>query len=193
LEKKLYSLAAKDTIFVLSGSLPGGLGADTYRNLCLGLRGREGAQIFVDADGEPFRQALLASPDYIKPNRYELLQYFSAPPDTQEPRLVEYCRELLSSGVKLVALSMGGEGAIFVNKNAAYRSPPLSVPVRSTVGAGDSMTGALAYGLDQGFSPEQSMTLAMAASAAAVTTAGTKAPDLFLVRELEKKVQLYRL
>jgi 1-phosphofructokinase len=193
LEKKLSSLASKDTIFVLSGSLPAGLGADTYRNLCLALRGRNGSRVFVDADGEPLRQALLAAPDYIKPNRYELLQYFSAPPDTPEPRLVEFCRELLAKGLSFVALSMGEEGALFVTEAAAYRSPPLPVPVRSTVGAGDSMVAALAYGLDQGLSPEQSMTLAMAASAAAVTTAGTKAPDLALVKELETKVQLYRI
>ncbi|MDR1894364.1 MAG: 1-phosphofructokinase [Spirochaetales bacterium] len=193
LEKKLYSLAAKDTLFVLSGSLPQGLGADTYRNLCTALRGRKGARVFVDADGEPLRQALLGGPDYVKPNRYELLQYFSAPPDTPEPRLVDFCRELVSKGLGLAALSMGDEGALFVTKAAAYRAPPLSVPVHSTVGAGDSMVAALAYGLDVGLSPEQGMTLAVAASAAAVTTPGTKPPDLALIKELETKVELRQI
>jgi 1-phosphofructokinase len=193
LEKKLYALASKDTIFVLSGSLPRGLGPDTYRNVCRALRDRGGARVFIDADGEPLRQALDAAPDRVKPNRYELLQYFSAPPDTPEPRLVEFCRELLSKGVGFVALSMGAEGALFVTETAAYRAPPIPVPVCSTVGAGDSMVAALAYSMDRGLSPEQSMTLAMAASAAAVTTTGTKPPDLALVRELEAKVQLRRI
>ncbi|MDR1929054.1 MAG: 1-phosphofructokinase [Treponema sp.] len=193
LEKKLYSLASKDTIFVLSGSLPRGLGTDTYRNLCLALRGREGARVFVDADGEPLRQALLAPPDYIKPNRYEILQYFSAPPDTPETQLVEFCGELLNKGLSFVALSMGEDGAVFVSKTASYRAPPLRVPVRSTVGAGDSMVAALAYGMDRGLSQERCMTLAVAASAGAVTTEGTRPPDLALVRELEAQVQLRRI
>jgi 1-phosphofructokinase len=192
LEQKLFMYASRDTIFVLSGSLPLGLDAGTYRDLCHTLRER-GARVFVDADGEPFRQALLARPDYIKPNRYELLQYFSAPSDTPETALADYCRELLNKGVSFVALSMGEDGALFVTETACYRAPPLSVPVRSTVGAGDSMVAALAYGLDKGFKPEQSMTLAMAASAVAVTMPGTKPPDLALLKELETKVQLRRL
>jgi fructose-1-phosphate kinase PfkB-like protein len=55
------------------------------------------------------------------------------------------------------------------------------------------MVAALAYALDQGLSPERGMALAMAASAAAVTTAGTKPPPLALVRELETKVELRRI
>jgi 1-phosphofructokinase len=191
LEQKLFAYAARDVIFVLSGSLPRGPD-DVYLRLCRALRER-GARVFVDADGEPFRQALLAPPDYIKPNRYELLQYFSAPADTPEAALAEYCRELVGRGVSLAALSLGADGALFVTETACYRAPALSVPVRSTVGAGDSMVAALVYGLDKGLMPEQSMILAMAASAAAVTTPGTKAPDPALVRELETRVQLRRL
>jgi len=192
LEQKLFKYASREAIFVLSGSLPIGLDSGTYRDLCRALQAR-GARVFVDADGEPFRQALLAPPGYIKPNRYELLQYFSAPPDTPEITLAEYCRELLAKGVSFVALSMGEEGALFVSETACYRAPPLAVPIRSTVGAGDSMVAALAYSLEQGLSQEQSITLAMAASAAAVTTPGTKPPDLALIQKLATKVQLHRL
>ncbi|MDR1956806.1 MAG: 1-phosphofructokinase [Treponema sp.] len=196
LEQKLRGLAATGTVFVLSGSLPSGLPADTYKRLTLTLRSA-GAQVFVDADGAAFRSALEAPPDYIKPNRYELLQCFGlehdAPSGITEAGLIGLCRKLLERGVKLVALSLGAEGALFVSAEAAWRGEPLPVLVRSTVGAGDSMVGALAYGIAAGLPLEQSLALSMAASAAAVTTAGTNAPDRPAVETLLKQVLLRRL
>jgi 1-phosphofructokinase len=194
LEQKLSALAAAGNIFVLSGSLPQGIPADTYKNLCVSLRSA-GARVFVDADGEAFRRALEAPPDYIKPNRYELLQYFGEEDDGSptEAHLLGLLRKLLDRGVSLAALSMGAEGALFACPDAAWRAEALPVPVRSTVGAGDCMVGALAYGIERGLPWEECLALSMAASAGAVTTAGTKAPEVSMVEELLKQVRLRRV
>ncbi|MDR2768109.1 MAG: 1-phosphofructokinase family hexose kinase [Treponema sp.] len=198
LEQKLSGYGAKGNIIVLSGSLPAGLDADTYQKLSVMLRGA-GAAVFLDADGEALRRALESGPDgvpdYIKPNRYELLQYFGVTDDgtVTETRLAELCRALIGRGVKLAALSMGEAGAIFVNGEGVWRAPALPVQVRSSVGAGDSMTGALVRGFEQGLPLERCFALAMAASAGACTTEGTNPPSRALVDSLLTRTRIEKI
>jgi 1-phosphofructokinase len=195
MENKLSHYGVPGNTVALSGSLPASLGTDTYKRLCVLLR-RAGAAVFLDADGEALKHALQLEPDsipdYIKPNRFELLHYFGIPDDERVPeaRLAELCRSLIDKGVKLVALSMGGEGAIFASKNGVWRAAAIPVEARSTVGAGDSMVGALIYGFEQGLYEEQRFVLAMAASAGACATAGTNPPDRALVDELLQKTRI---
>ena len=197
MEQKLSDYGTEGAIVALSGSLPTGLDDNTYQQLSAMLR-RRGAAVFLDADGNALKYALSSSPDeipdYIKPNRNELLRYFDiSDHDTvSEEQLVELCQSLLNKGVKLVALSMGEIGAFFVNKNGIWRSDAIQTPIRSTVGAGDSMIGALAYGFEKRLDDEQCFALAMAASAAACTTKGTKAPERTLITALLSKVRLER-
>ncbi|MDR1127363.1 MAG: 1-phosphofructokinase family hexose kinase [Treponema sp.] len=198
LEQKLAGLAVKGNTIVLSGSLPAGLGKDTYKKLSAMLR-QSGAAVFLDADGDAFKLALEngsdAVPDYIKPNRFELLQYFGVADDDSilDAKLVELCRSLLEKGVKLVVLSMGEAGAIFVNRSGVWRAPALTVQVRSTVGAGDSMIGALVYGFASALPDEQCFALSMAASAGACTTEGTNPPDCLLVNKLLEQTRIERI
>jgi 1-phosphofructokinase len=146
--------------------------------------------VVVDADGEAFRQALEAPPQVIKPNRFELLQYYGLPKDAPDEKLPALCRPLLDKGVEWVALSMGSDGAMFFTPRKAARALALDLPVRSTVGAGDSMVGALAYALEAGLGFEDTIRLAMAASGGAATTEGTNPPSLQLVEELKMKVDI---
>ncbi|MDR0785741.1 MAG: 1-phosphofructokinase family hexose kinase [Treponema sp.] len=198
MENKLSGYGVQGNIVALSGSLPAGVGADTYKRLSALLR-RVGAAVFLDADGEAFKLALEngpdAVPDYVKPNRFELLQYFDVADDdsVSDAKLADLCRSLLDKGVKLVALSMGGDGAIFVNKNGVWRAPGLSVQARSTVGAGDGMTGALVYGFANALTDEQCFALALAASAGACTTEGTNPPKRALVDELLEQTRIERI
>jgi len=194
LEQKLLGYAAPGVFFVLSGSLPPGVPPETYRDLCKKLRGA-GAKIFVDADGPAFRLAMEAPPDFIKPNRHELLEFFGKDEGaaTSDADLAALCASVQARGAALTALSMGADGALFVAPGGVWRAPPLAVTVGSTVGAGDAMVGALTRALERGDSPEAAFTLAMAASAAAVTTAGTEAPDGALVEKLMAQVILRKL
>lgn len=198
LKEKLTAYAGKENTFVLSGSLCRGLQTDTYRTLC-GLLRSQGAAVFLDADGEALRSALEADaasvPDYIKPNRYEILKYFGVADDKQvtEDRLIDLSRTMLKKGIKLCALSMGDEGALFITNNGLWRSGPLNIRVQSSVGAGDSMVGALVYGFEDNLDAEQCFALAMAASAGACTTVGTNPPGRILVNELLTQVKLQQI
>jgi len=198
MEQKLSGYGKAGNTIILSGSLPPGLAKNSYQKLCAILR-RSKSKVFLDADGEAFKYALESGPeevpDFIKPNRHELIEYFGIEDDKNisEIKLVELCRSLLCKGIKLIALSMGKDGAMFVNKNGAWRSPALDVDVRSSVGAGDSMIGALVFGFEQQLSDEQGFALAMAASVAACTTDGTNAPGRVLVDSLMAKVRIEKI
>ncbi len=186
----LSQYAQKRSIFVLAGSMHNGAEADFYKKLTKSLKA-QGAHVFVDADGEAFAQALEAAPDFVKPNKEELLHYFykdsSKAVNTDD--LIVLCRQLVNDkGIGLVALSLGHEGAIFVNATKCLVAPALKVKTSSTVGAGDSMVGAVAYAMDQGYDLENTVRLAMASSAGAVTTEGTKAPTLECIMTLQEQV-----
>lgn len=59
-----------------------------------------------------------------------------------EPRAI--VQELLASGPKVVALKLGGEGALVANQDIIEHVPPFKVDVVDTTGAGDTFDAAFA-------------------------------------------------
>lgn len=192
LAEKLEGYAASGTLFVLAGSVGPGVPPELYRDLTRRLKQR-GAKVFVDADGPLFARALEAVPDIIKPNAFELAQYFGLDHTPDEKELIGLGCTLAERGVGLVCISMGGEGACFVQGEHVWRAPVLRVTPRSTVGAGDAMVAAIACGVDENLPVEDCLRLGMAVSAGAVTTRGTRPPDLETVHQLEPLVRLNRV
>jgi len=192
LVKKLISYSNSEAIFVLSGSLCRGLNVNFYADLTRIIH-KHGGVVLLDADGEAFRSAVEAKPDFIKPNVHELTEYFGTSEDVSKSELQNMCRSLMDTGISRIALSMGADGAMFFSEDEIIYSPALSVEVSSTVGAGDSMMGAFAYAFEKKKKWENSIRLAMACSAGAVTTKGTKPPSNELVQKLIPNVILERL
>ncbi len=189
---KIAGYAKEGNFFVLAGSIPNGVPKDIYKTLTE-LIHEKGGKVFLDADGELFVKALGAAPNYIKPNRVELEEYYKVDYRLSMEELVVYGRKMLANGMDLVAISLGQMGAMFLTENEAIRCPGLSIEAHSTVGAGDAMVAALTYGLDAGLDLEACIRLAIATSAGAVTTKGTKPPTRELVDELQKQVEIIHL
>ncbi len=191
--KKLFSYIesapmGSKPLFVLSGSMHKDADKSFYKDLAIQLKAKN-ADVFIDADGEAFKEALHAEPDFIKPNKEELLRHFGIEKDVTNDELIALCKKLINEhNVGMVALSLGHEGAIFVTKDTCAFAPALKVEVSSTVGAGDSMVGAVAYAFANNLSFEDTIRYAMACSAGAVTTEGTKAPSLECINTLIKQV-----
>ncbi len=187
--KKLEGYAGEDTLIVLSGSIPGGVGKDIYARI-IRMAHEKGSQVLMDADGEVFRLSLEAGPDMIKPNRVELEEYAGIDYRASGKELLEMTRKLMEKGIHTAAVSMGKSGAMFVKGGYEAVCPALSVKAHSTVGAGDAMVAALAYAWDQKLGDEETVRLCMAASAGAVTTVDTKPPAKELVEELKTQVKI---
>lgn len=187
--RKLIGYANEETVFVLAGSVPGGVSKDIYGRLTRILK-EKGSKVIVDSDGELFVNTLDAAPDVIKPNRQELEEYFQLDYPADQAQIITLGRRLLEKGIGLVTISLGPQGAVFVTKERIMCCPGLKVEAHSTVGAGDAMTAALAYSIEQGLGLVEGLKLAVAVSAGAVTTRGTKAPNQQLVKTLLNQVEI---
>ena len=170
---------------VLSGSVPVNAPKDLYRHWTEKCR-EKGARVFLDADGELLAQGLLGIPYLVKPNRDELSRLTKQPLDTVDA-LIAVGRQLQAQGICWVAISLGADGAVFLHGDKVYRAQGISVPVGSTVGAGDSMVAALALGCEQEIADMQIIRLAMATSAANVMCSGSQPASKAEVEQLLEK------
>jgi 1-phosphofructokinase family hexose kinase len=152
-------------VVVLSGSLPQGAPADCYKNL-IDLAHRSGCSAFVDTGGEPFRSALSAKPDFIKPNRDEAKMWSGREVDSPHAALT-VLNDMLSAGAAAGAISLGPQGMIWraPNEKPLLAKAP-AVSGRSAVGSGDSALAAFAYAAQQRMSPGDTLRLAAACGAA---------------------------
>ena len=191
MKKKLGHSAAKGDIVVLSGSLPKGAPADLYGDWIRHFK-KLGVCVYLDADGEAMRAGLAAVPYMVKPNNEELAALLGKEKLTLEEMAAEGVR-LHQSGIAEVVISLGGDGALFVSSDGVFRAEGLRVPVKSTVGAGDSMVAAMAYGHARKLPREEKLRLAVAMGAASVMQSGSQSPEAGLVWELAKQVNIKKL
>lgn len=154
--------ARRAEYLVLTGSLPPKCPVDYYRTLAEAAA-QENCRVLLDADGERLREGLKAKPFLIKPNRYELELLTGRKLETLDA-LMDAARDCLYQGVEVVAVSMGGEGALILRGDEAWRIPGQKVEVKSTVAAGDSMIAGLAAGFRRGCSLEDAFRLGVAAA-----------------------------
>jgi 6-phosphofructokinase 2 len=158
---------------VASGSLPRGLGADTYARMARIAR-RTGARFVLDASGAALSAALAEGRIFLfKPSLSELEKLAGHSLDIDTARL--FAGDLIARGaVENVALTLGGDGAMLISAAGAVRMPAISVPVRSAVGAGDSFVGGMVWALSHGQTIAEAFRFGLAAGAAAVMTPGTE-------------------
>jgi 1-phosphofructokinase len=126
---------------VLAGSLPPGVPASFYAE-CVGRLKARGILVAIDTSGEALREAASASPDMIKPNIHEL-SALTGRELTDEASILAAARALIRTGIRLVAVSRGADGACFVTGTEVIHARPPSIAVHSTVGAGDAMVAGI--------------------------------------------------
>ncbi|WP_026883245.1 1-phosphofructokinase [Clostridium akagii] len=178
---KFKSLCQDDDIVVLSGGVGPSIEKDIYRKLIKIAKGK-GAFVILDADGELLKEGIKENPDVIKPNDHELELLLNKTIDTEEKMILE-AKKIIDGGVGSVLISMGHKGAMYITKNNSLYCNGLKVPVKSTVGAGDSMVAALVYSKINKFSNEDTLRYAAASGTAAVCLEGTEACNLDQVNE----------
>lgn len=186
--RDLLGMVREGDIVVLAGSLPQGAPQDTYRVWTAACR-EKGARVCLDADGVLLAEGLKAAPYLIKPNEDELSRLVGHRlTDTDE--LIAEGRRLLKGGVTRVVISLGERGALYLRGNEVLYAEGLSVPVGSTVGAGDSVVAALAYADSLGMSDEDAVRLSTATGAANVMCSGTQPAEREAVEKLLPQVKI---
>lgn len=191
LKTKLGEKIQSGDIVILSGSLPAGVDRGLYGAWTAYFRAL-GACVYLDADGEPMHKGMAAVPYMIKPNNDELAALLGKPSLSMEEMIAEGKR-LLATGIREIVISLGGDGALFVSEDGCFRAEGLKVPVKSTVGAGDSVVAATAYGQVKNLSREERIRLCVAIGAASVMQSGTQPPESTLVWELAQQVKIKKV
>ena len=185
---KITNVVRSGTIVVMSGSLCQGVDCEFYARLIRQIH-KNGGFAFLDTSGDALRAAIKEKPDFIKPNKHELMEFFGINDDISYDNMQKLCQQLMGFGIPKIALSLGRDGAMFFDNKNYFRAEGLNVNALSPVGAGDNMMGAIAYAVERNMPWQECARLAVAASAGAVTTQGTNPPSRTLVDELAGQVR----
>lgn len=163
-------------LVVLSGSQPPGVPPDFPQQLA----GRLGPdRLIVDTSGAALARLVNTPDPQAQPFLLRLDQAeaeaLAGRPLVQVSETAALAQALLATGVAThVCLARGADGSVLANARGTHHCAPPTVPVVSKVGAGDSLTGALALAFARGDTPADALRLGTAAAAAAVMTPGTQ-------------------
>ena len=97
---------------------------------------------------------------------------------------------IVRDGVPYVCVSMGGDGALFVDESHAYQASPLPIEVKGLTGAGDSMVAGICCALHKGLDAREMLRYACAAAAGSVRLEGTLLASLSDLEELLPQVEI---
>jgi 1-phosphofructokinase len=188
LAARIEQIAPGFDVVVVAGSLPRGVDAQWLKTLLLRLNA-QGLKVALDTSGEALRAGLEAAPWLIKPNTEELADALDAPIISIAAQ-AEAAARLRESGIEHVVISQGSEGVHWFSSSVALQALPPKVSVASTVGAGDSLLAGMVHGLLSGHSAEQTLRIATAIAAMAVTQIGFGINDVAQLKRLASGVNV---
>jgi 1-phosphofructokinase len=175
----------------VSGSLPDGVSLNAFTDWMQRLRNICPCIIF-DSSREAFSAGLKAAPWLVKPNLKELEIWAGRPLPTIED-IVSAANKLRELGIAHVIISLGAEGALWINAGSTWLAKPPVCEIVSTVGAGDAMVGGLIYGLLMGEGCEHTLRLATAVSALAVSQSNVGVTDRSQLAAMMAHVDIRRV
>ena len=158
---------------VVSGSLPPGVPLDFYGQLARWARSR-GVRFVLDASGEPLRRAIGEGVAILKASVREF-EELTGEHGCDESRLAQLARGMTDEkSCDVVVLSLGARGVLWMSPSDGGRLQAPVVPVKSSVGAGDSLVAGIVLSLARGHALPDALRLGVAAGAAAVMNPGTQ-------------------
>jgi tagatose 6-phosphate kinase len=189
----LFEQGRERATIIFSGSLPAGVAPDLYARLIVSSH-RFGCRAFLDASGDALRLALAAKPQFVKPNRDEAACLLGTPIDSLSGA-ARALRKLISLGARSAALSLGEDGLLFCPSGSSpiLFAPALALPVRSTVGCGDSALAGFARALAFDSSAEDALRLAAACAAANCLADAPGAARLAKIQEFQSQIRVQSL
>lgn len=171
---------------VVSGSFPPGFPVGFLKKLKM-ICDDQGAKLVVDTSGPGLLAAAKAGVFLLKPNYSELCELAGI--EKQKIVNVEKVARQVTDqyGVGMMVISLGAKGASILNEGRFYHIHAPHLPVKSTVGAGDSMLAGVLHGLTLGASTEEVLKWGVACGTATTMNEGT---SLFKPQQVVKVKRL---
>jgi 6-phosphofructokinase 2 len=158
---------------IASGSLPNGVPEEAYA-LVGRIVTKRAKRFVLDTSGP----ALLAALDQggielIKPSLGEMEHLIGRELKDPAEQDIEAMNLVRRGAARLVAVTLGRDGALLATRDGVYRMPAMDVPMHSSVGAGDAFLAAMTLALARGSEPADALAWGTAAGATAIACAGT--------------------
>lgn len=182
------SMCQKEDIVILAGGVGPSIPKDIYGTLTAIAKGN-GAKVILDAEGELLEEGIKEKPHIIKPNEHELKMLLNIEVKDKKD-ILKGAKCIRDLGIERVLVSLGEKGAMYVTEEDDLEAQGLKVPVKGTVGAGDSMVAALVYSMVNKLNPKETLAFAQASGAASVMLEGTEACTLEQVKSLLNQAEL---
>lgn len=157
---------------VASGSIPRGVPVDIYARVAR-IAARRGQRFVLDTSGPALQAALGSGIELLKPSLGELEALLGRPLRDAAAQEAEAAALVRAGAARMVALTLGREGAVLATADGILRLKPEETDVQSAVGAGDSFLGAMALAFARGEAPVQALAWGIAAGSAAISGIGT--------------------
>ena len=158
---------------VASGTVPRGLQTTAYQHVSE-IAGRKNARLILDTCGESLLAALGHDVFMIKPNLGELEELVGHVLNDTNAQVAAARDLIANNAAEIIAVTLGGNGALIVTKDEAWSAAVPMVEARSAVGAGDSFVGGITIAFAQGRSLEAALAYGVAAGTAAVISPGAE-------------------
>ena len=163
----------KTKYLVVSGSLNEGLSPDFYQHI-VDFAKISGTKLIVDTSGEALKKVLEKGVYLAKPNIGELAKLIGVE-RLEMDEVAPAALKLIEKGsAEIVVVSLGAQGAVLVTATQTEFVPAPNVIKKSTVGAGDSMVGAMVWALSQNKPLKEVVQWGVACGSAATMNEGTQ-------------------
>jgi pseudouridine kinase len=97
-------------------------------------------------------------------------------------------QQLVSMGVNTAVITLAEKGLAYATSEESGHVPAISIEVEDPTGGGDALTGAVVFGLVNGFSVSEAVRLGVSAASLTLTSTHTVCPELSLERLYEQLV-----
>ncbi|MBM7584174.1 1-phosphofructokinase [Bacillus pakistanensis] len=160
---QIQELNNRDTL-ILAGSIPKSVPSTTYKDIAELCQSRD-VRFVIDAEKGLLSSVLANHPYLVKPNHHELGEIYGTNIESVKDA-IHYGRLMLKDGAVNVMVSMGEQGAVFLNKDHTLVAKVPNRAVKSTVGAGDSTVAGFMASIDKNHSMKHAFQFAVASGSA---------------------------
>jgi 6-phosphofructokinase 2 len=167
--RKVQEIPASSHV-VISGNVPQGMSDSFFAQLITTLKERD-IKVTLDTDEEALKRGAAAGPYLIRPNIHEFGRLVETNVSEVED-IIKYARPY-EDKIKYIVISMGAKGVVGISKEGSYHVMPPKINVRSSIGAGDSLTAGIIFSLSENAPFEDALALGVACGTASALNPGS--------------------
>ena len=177
---------------MLCGSVPPGVDSGFYTRL-IERANQQGVETLLDTDGDALLHGLEARPTIVKPNQSEAERLLNTALITRSGQ-IEAVQRIRALGPKSVVLSLGSRGVIAATSSeGVLEVVPPQIHSLCPIGAGDAMSAAIVWALNNGESFGDALRWGVAAGTASSKLPGIALTNLEQTKAIYPQVQLTRI